>query len=146
MKIEIKDGPQYCRYPNQLYPQPTYVEIDPAEGLVTYGFNAEIGTGVPLSVWHKHILRVPVGPCVSGGAVKEALDTTLIDRIIAGHSVQWDGNNHVGRLTEDAQEALQNLELELSNIEADVQAVELLDGETIEDWQGTGDACYYVEA
>jgi hypothetical protein len=33
----------------------------------------------------------------------------LIARIIAGHSVAWDGSNHVGRLTDDAQEAHDDL-------------------------------------
>jgi hypothetical protein len=30
----------------------------------------------------------------------------LIDRVIAGHSVDWDGRNMVGRMTDDAHDAL----------------------------------------
>jgi hypothetical protein len=36
--------------------------------------------------------------------------STLIDRVKAGHEVVWDGNNNVGHLDEDAQEASDELE------------------------------------
>jgi hypothetical protein len=34
----------------------------------------------------------------------------LIDRIIAGHTVEWDGSNFVGRLTEDARDACDEIQ------------------------------------
>ena len=33
---------------------------------------------------------------------------TLIDRVVAGHTVEWDGSNNTGHLTEDAREALED--------------------------------------
>jgi hypothetical protein len=71
--------------------------------------------------WHQRDLRFVIANAKSG-AVK--LDTAalrrdlkaggrlavLIDRIIAGHSVDWDGSNMVGRLDDDAKEASEALE------------------------------------
>ena len=34
----------------------------------------------------------------------------LIDRVIEGHSTRWDGNNTVGRLTEDAVDAADDIQ------------------------------------
>ena len=35
-------------------------------------------------------------------------------RVHAGHSVFWDGSNHVGRLTEDAADAMAEIEREIA--------------------------------
>ena len=34
----------------------------------------------------------------------------LLDRVRAGHSVEWNGSNNVGRLTDDAQEASEEID------------------------------------
>jgi hypothetical protein len=79
------------------------------------------GDGISVDEWHNRDLRFVIANA-KGGAVK--LDTAalrhdlkpggklalLIDRIIAGHTVEWDGDNMVGRLTDDAREASEALE------------------------------------
>ena len=81
----------------------------------------EGGDGISVDEWHNRDLRFVIANA-KGGAVK--LDTAalrddlkaggklavLIDRIIAGHSVEWDGSNMVGHLTDDAREASEALE------------------------------------
>ncbi|MDQ7794167.1 MAG: helix-turn-helix domain-containing protein [bacterium] len=105
-------APLYRRYPGQTKPQPAYIEIDPSTWTVTATHDGEIGGAVPMAVWHGLYRRIPVDPYLRGRVVADMLEDpelqTLIGRICAGHSIEWDGNNRVGRLSEDAQQALQD--------------------------------------
>lgn len=79
------------------------------------------GDGVPVKEWHDEVLTFALASSFHGEA---ALDVErlagdleeggklnqLIGRIIAGHTVEWDGNNYVGRLTRDAQDAADELQ------------------------------------
>jgi len=69
-------------------------------------WNAEIGHAVPYDVWHGRRLRSTVPPLTARAA--NALLARLLplaERIEAGYSTDWDGNNHVGNLNTDAQAA-----------------------------------------
>ncbi|KAA0677637.1 hypothetical protein [Roseomonas genomospecies 6] len=93
--------------------------------------------GTPAAEWHRRTLTYHLADA-QGGA--RALDIArlktdladggrlaiLIDRIRAGHSVEWDGSNHVGRLTEDAQDAESELR-DLINDDAYASTVEVWD-------------------
>lgn len=73
------------------------------------------GQGVPPEMWHGRVLSFPVQRSrpVDGQALVEWLrdgdGQSLLQRIVAGHSVEWDGSNHVGELTDDATEARDTL-------------------------------------
>lgn len=105
--------PLYHHYPRQMEPQPAYLEMD-EDGEISADWNGEIGNAVPASVWHNRTLRWDVAPAARDGVVDGWLDGTdehlaaLLARVHAGHTVEWDGNNHVGRLTDDACEASQD--------------------------------------
>jgi hypothetical protein len=94
------------QYTGQLRPQGVYIEMDD-DGDVTVGWNGEIGTAVPMPVWHRRWLRwtFPVIPTVD--AANHLLDACAgwLQRVHDGHSIRWDGSNHVGALTEDANAA-----------------------------------------
>ena len=59
--------------------------------------------------WVIRIASIEGDTCYDAQAVREWLGTAnvrcLLRRIAAGHTVVWDGNNHVGRLDPDAQRA-----------------------------------------
>ena len=66
--------------------------------------------GIPAPVWHGQWVRWEVEPCTNIAVLRDALEdggelAALIDRVSAGHSVAWDGRNHVGSLADDADEA-----------------------------------------
>ena len=68
------------------------------------------GDGTPVSEWHRRDLVYTVEPNADGETLRADLAeggriAVLIDRIKAGRSVEWDGSNMVGRLTEDASDA-----------------------------------------
>lgn len=127
----IEDDPYRtdCPAAVQLY-------IDPAgrwAGLETYS----PGQAVDFDVWHGRHLTVEVHTC--GGPVDgpDLVDwlrgddgQTLLSRICDGHSIEWDGNNHVGRLTDDARGALDELERELSHVSALTEPAGLWDAES----------------
>lgn len=83
------------------------------------------GQGVSVAEWHRRNLTIGVdthGGPVDGPAVVEWLrgaeGQALLARVCDGHSVEWDGNNHVGQLDDDAKAALEELEQWLSDAPA----------------------------
>lgn len=105
-------APLYRRYLQQSQPQPAYITIT-EDGDVSAGHSGEVGDAVPMAVWHHRTLRVPVHAAMLGDALADLLESAevraLLVRIHAGHSIEWDGSNHVGRLTDDAKAALDEL-------------------------------------
>ncbi|RJX35684.1 MAG: hypothetical protein C4525_03255 [Desulfarculus sp.] len=71
--------------------------------------------GTRMDIWHRQTLHWGI-PC---DAAADDLEELLADpeselhrllaRIHAGHTVEWDGSNHRGRVSEDAQEAADEL-------------------------------------
>ena len=104
--------PLYREYPGRLAPQPAYVQMD-EDGRVEADYSGEIGNGVPMFVWHGRTLRWTVSPNALGSDLADLIESdevkALLTRVYEGHSVDWDGNNHVGRLTEDAEKASEQL-------------------------------------
>lgn len=107
------NAPLYQQYAGQTNPQPAYLFLT-EDGEAGLDWTGEIGNAVPLDVWHHRTLRWSVAPQLSKVGCKELLEdpkvVALLGRIHAGHSVEWDGNNMVGRLTEDASDASYNLQ------------------------------------
>ena len=56
--------------------------------------------------WCNRILCCEINCHPHEDTVRDFLQKNLegIDKICDGHSIEWDGNNHVGRLTDEAQE------------------------------------------
>lgn len=113
-------APLYHVYPRQTKPQPAYVELD-EDGEVSADYNGVIGNAVPMAVGHLRTLRFDVSPRVGGDNLADLLESdavvTLLERIHAGHTVEWNGNNHVGTLDDDAQAAAEALTEALAGLE-----------------------------
>jgi hypothetical protein len=120
--------PLHFQYQGQTNEQPAYLELD-EDGNVDASYSGEIGNGSPMHVWHGRTLRWPLPNNLSGDAIIELVNEhrSLLARVYAGHSVEWDGNNHVGRLDEDAQEAQQELDALLYETEGDIQIWPVVD-------------------
>ena len=118
MKTEITiteptGNAMHHHYPNQTSAQPAYIELNPETGNLSASYNGEIGNAVPMAVWHGKIRRYacPVLPDDRALELMEEI-TPLAERVCAGFSETWDGNNYVGKLTDDAETA----EEEIGNI------------------------------
>jgi len=103
--------PLRLKYDGQTNHQPAFLEIDEA-GRVRVGIDHEISGAMPISVWHRRDIRVGVNHDLTADDIDSLFDEVepLLERIHAGHIIEWDGANHVGRLDEDAHEALGMLE------------------------------------
>ena len=112
MKIIERTETLYHRYPQQTNPQPVCIEINPEAGTIAAEVNAEIGNAVPTDVWHNRILRYTLNNILTIKAINELMAQILplAERITAGHTEKWDGNNYVGKLDDDAQEASNEIE------------------------------------
>jgi hypothetical protein len=94
---------------------------------------------VPEAELHRRDLALLVaeGPMiVDPDRLRDLLEKarTLVERVVAGHSVEWDGSNRVGRLTDDGEEALYALNdlFRLADLADD--SLMLL---TVDDWIGS---------
>jgi len=109
---DSKSMPLYHQYPGQLRPQPAYLEMD-EDGAVCVDWSGEIGNAMPMAQWHKRTLVWRIPETATAEALRAFLqdETTvaLLKRVRAGHSVDWDGSNHVGKLTDDAEDASEEL-------------------------------------
>ncbi len=84
------------------------------------------GQAVDFDQWHHRHLTISVktygGGPVDGPALVDWLrddeGQELLSRICDGHSIEWNGNNHVGRLTDDAEDAYNELSMELADADA----------------------------
>ena len=98
-----------------LKPQTPYIELD----LTSPDKQIHIDTycqidGTPISVWHGVVRRYYLSPYTDAEALTSDINAGVFDdlfqRIVDGSEVEWDGNNFVGRLNEDAREAEEELE------------------------------------
>ena len=67
-----------------------------------------IGPGTPAIVWHRRAARITVGNAVDGAAIEAALSANiaLVEALFGAYlGEEWDGHNHVGQWTEDAEDA-----------------------------------------
>lgn len=72
------------------------------------------GDGTCEREWHNRTLTVTLPDVLDLEALRKVLAdggelSKLIDRVVDGHEVEWDGNNWVGSLTDDAQAALNEI-------------------------------------
>lgn len=90
--------------------------LDPRDrtGWLAAAYGAGSGDGTPANIWHGIVLRTWLPTLTDPLAVREYLESeegaALLDRIAAGHDVEWDGANHVGVTTADADEAIRLLD------------------------------------
>lgn len=109
-----RDGgpaPLYHHYDREINAQPAYLELD-EDGTVCVDYSGEIGNAITSDVWHGRTLRYPVNPALSQSGIDRLIDAAmpLLERVYAGHDVEWDGSNFVGRMTDDAAAASEKLE------------------------------------
>lgn len=127
MKTEITivpstgEYPLYRMYPQQFNPQNAFIRLDPEEAELSADWNAEVGNAIPMAVGHGLVLRYPVSCYLTADEVNALMNqlTPLALRVCNGYSEGWNGHNNVGRLTEDAEEASQEIEAECAAAETD---------------------------
>lgn len=107
-------APLYEKYPSQINAQPAFLQLNPESKTVSFGITYTPGPpyGTPMEVFHGHVLRWHVHNelTVRGCDDLVADLMPLLERIVAGHEVVWNGSNHVGRLNNDATDANESVD------------------------------------
>lgn len=86
-------------------PAKVYLYVNPETGAI-YCETWTGGDGIPMPVYHERLLRWPIQPLTADAAndlMRQA--APLAARLIAGYEVRWDGNNNRGALSDDAEDA-----------------------------------------
>lgn len=92
--------------------------LDPQEreAIVSQDYKTNSTT---FAIYHRCELELSIGDHPVAADVREYLESEdtqrLLDTICDGHSIEWNGHNNVGRLTDDAQLALDTLEQDLAD-------------------------------
>jgi len=107
----VRGAELLCRYPRQSEPQPCYLSLDCETQRIWCTYDAEIGNAVPTHVWHRRTLRWSIPP-LTAEAANDLMERVrpLAAQIVAGYEAVWDGSNHVGRYTADAEAAIEQIE------------------------------------
>jgi hypothetical protein len=143
----------YCKYSGQTEAQPCYIELDCESKRMIASYNAEIGNAIPFSVFHGHDQRFGI-PCLTAKAANEIMEhiAPLANRIIEGYSSEWDGNNNVAVFTDDAKEAIEEIENICNDLEPESE--DLVQAIDASDWMqyditrkdADGKPCHYDDA
>tara|TARA_Y100000593_G_scaffold61037_1_gene113129 strand:+ start:213 stop:761 length:549 start_codon:yes stop_codon:yes gene_type:complete len=98
------DHPLY-HHQDQAEPQPGRIWLH-IGGRIVCGYDADPDS-VTLAVHHGETRQYAISPYVSRTELDEILKhlMPLMERVLAGLTREWDGRNYVGRMTEDAAEA-----------------------------------------
>lgn len=98
-------------YPNQVDPQPTYLELNLETGELRCDYVGEVDGGVrPLAVFHGRALRWDIPPLTAAAANRLMRQVReMAQRILDEAQIRYDGNNHIGVLTNDAGAAVQEI-------------------------------------
>lgn len=147
VRIDIRgnntEAPLYFSYPGQCNLQPAYIEYTghgdgDADIVLVADYSGEIGGGIPANVNTGVVRRWSVPPQVARWALINLIEDDeflgLLDRLHAGFSVEHDGSNWVGELTDDAAEA----EVEIIEILADLADLECVEIFDARDWCEAG--------
>lgn len=99
-----KRFPIYMQYDGQSQHQPCGLELNLKTGEMTEFCSGEIGNAVPTGVWHSTVLRFSVDPfTMRDGLIALAEEhREAFQMILDTSEIVWNGNNHVGRLSAEA--------------------------------------------
>lgn len=111
----------------------TCIQLDPEEGKIEV-FQIEDSNSTPMHVWHGRILRWIVSQHPSEADMRNRLMSNMsrFERICNGFSVEWDGSNHVGRLTEDGRNAEESIDEDIA--QGDLEAIDYWQVWGLHDW------------
>jgi len=118
MEIIKRDENNECglavQYTGQTDTQDIYLYVDAENERVWIDYDPEIGGAVTSDIWHGRTRRYQIYEMISATGANNLLDDekviALAERIIAGATIKWDGNNYVGILDDDAISADEEME------------------------------------
>lgn len=104
--------PVYSHYAGQILPQPAFISLDCRTGEVSADYSGEIGNAVPSTVWHGLELRFTINSMATADDITTMIEDNMsrFQAIVDGFEDVWNGNNWVGRFTDEAQRHIDELQ------------------------------------
>ena len=105
MKLKIKNSRAF-KYEGQSNPQERFFEVF-AAGRVEVDVNSEIGNAVPCKVWHGEIRRYTIPSSYTRKDIETfySAHRALFEKVVNGLSIEWNGSNNAGVLSDAATQA-----------------------------------------
>ncbi|MDR1686226.1 MAG: hypothetical protein LBR82_07280 [Desulfovibrio sp.] len=142
--LKDEPAPLYRKHESMPVEQPAFVQLD-ENGRVLARFDDSDERAVPDAVLCERTLRWGITPFLSGKELAALAENptfcALLKRAHEGRKIEWDGKNHVGIFTEDAEAASDAIEDFLNSLEPDITVMDvrdwLFDGLSLFDhWSG----------
>lgn len=130
-KIETK--PEGDPTTNPTLPSRTVIRLDPEDRTVEVYQGYRTGS-TPESVYHGRIIEWTATEHPKEEWMRNWLESnmTRLQTICDGHSVEWNGSNHVGKMTPEAKNAEDEIDFELDH--DGLQSIDYYHLWTLEDW------------
>jgi hypothetical protein len=130
----------YCKYPGQFQPQPVDLELNTRTGVLSCFYAPETGGATSFDHFHRIILSASI-PCLTADVANALMDEVapLAQRVLDGASEEWDGNNNVGVLTDDAAKAWADIDNLCATYDAEENPRITVAGWDVSDWFAEGD-------
>jgi hypothetical protein len=112
----------HCHYSGQTQRQGCYIELDCPNKTLSAHYNSEIGNAIPFSVYHGHDQWFGIN--LMRGSTADALMEEILplaQRVVDGYDSVWNGSNHIAKFTDDAQNAIDEIEAICDSAEGDLE-------------------------
>lgn len=135
--LQSTRAPWYERSRNESRPHTVHLQLDET-GRLTILTTSPSANAVPMAVRHGRTHTWTIPATTTGQGLWTYLQQTglaLMERVYQGHSVEWDGSNHVGRLDDDATAADERLTVDFERFHEIADQAEVWDAD---DWLRSG--------
>lgn len=113
-KVEViySDEDNFCQYPSQYDPQRSYVGFNCSTNELYSSYSSEIGNSTSMDCFHNKEFRWWISPWMKLSAINSLLEEIepLAQKVQDGYSEEYNGNNYVGVLSEEAEEYTRKIE------------------------------------
>lgn len=129
----------FRQYDGQHEPQPAYIELDIRDGQMLADYDSEIGNAAPGNVRTGIVRRYPI-PLLTGDAANRLMAELLplAQRIVSDSEVEFDGNNWVAVLGDDAAAANDAIDARLTGGRFEEETQGFSDADIIGVWDLDG--------
>ena len=106
----IEDAELYRRYDGQHQPQPCFIALDLSSGRLWADYNPHIGSGTDMEVFLGFVRHWGI-PCLTSRAVNAVFEeiAPLAQRVLDDWGREWNGQNMVAALGDDATAAVEQI-------------------------------------
>lgn len=100
----------FCHYESEYRPQPCYLALDLSDGELSCDYRAGVGNARSMAEFHGRVLVADI-PTLTADAANRLMESVREDAqlVLDGSEIEWDGNNNIGRLSDDARAAWERI-------------------------------------